>query len=100
MELSTHEQAAILSNPHALIILIEHHDLQQTQSDSMGAECWGNELRCEELRQHGAKIIAADPEAFDDEIRRRFAEPTGYALQRLTRAREAQAAAGVEGTSK
>lgn len=69
MELSSHEQAAILRNPHALAMLMDYHDDQQSQADSMGAECYGNELRHEELRQLGAKIIEADPEAFDDEIR-------------------------------
>lgn len=88
LKLSDGEQREVLSNPTALLILMDHHDLQQDQADSVGAECVGDELRREELRQHGAKLIDADPEIWSEDVRKQFAAPTGYASKRLARARE------------
>lgn len=95
LELTDYEKHYLLTNPDALLILMDMHDMQQDQADSMEAGCHGNELRHEELRQHGAKLIEADPGIWSAEIQRRFAEPTGHAAKRLAQAREAVAASGV-----
>jgi hypothetical protein len=82
------EQKYLLGNPDALLILMDYHDMQQDQADSMDFQCHGNDLRAEELRQIGAAIVKTDPECFSDEIRRRFIEPlTEFAAKRLARAK-------------
>jgi hypothetical protein len=66
---------------------MDMHDMQQDQADSMEAGCVGNILRYEELRQHGASLIATDPGIWSDEVLRRFAEPSGVRAERLAKAR-------------
>jgi hypothetical protein len=94
IKLTDSEQREILRNPVALALLMDYHDIQQDQADSMGAECHGDELRREELRKHGAAIIVTDPEAWPEDLRKQFAEPTGYAAQRLARAQAASSSEG------
>lgn len=96
-ELTSYEKHYLLTNPDALLILMDMHDMHQDQADSMEAECYGDILRYEELRAHGATIIAADPGIWSDEILRRFAEPSGERLRRLTKARAEAATGGAQG---
>ena len=71
-QLSASEQEFLLGHPEALLILLDYHDAQQDQADSMGADCVGNFLRYTELRELGAAIVRKDPECFSEEARRRF----------------------------
>jgi hypothetical protein len=75
LTLSASEQRYIFENPQAIALLMIYHDLQQDQADSMGAECHGNAIRCEELKAHGRAIVLQDPDVWDDETLRAFDVP-------------------------
>ncbi len=52
------ELKALAGDPIVLRQLSIYHDVQQTMADSVGAECHGNELRCQELEAEAARIEA------------------------------------------
>ncbi len=81
--LSKYEQQYLLGHPDALLILMEHCDMNQEQSDSMGADTYGDLIRHEVLRRKGAAVIATDPECFDAKLRERFAAMPEWNAARL-----------------
>jgi hypothetical protein len=70
--LSVAEQRYILRHPDALAILMDYHDQQQDQADSMGADCHGDERRSEELKALGAAVIREDAAIWPDATISRF----------------------------
>ena len=69
------ETLAILNNPYGLRLLMDHADLQYSQAASMlepgEIEPWPTK-RWTALRDKGRKIIAEDPELWDDAIKYAF----------------------------
>jgi hypothetical protein len=68
LTLTDSEQREIFRNPEALMVLMTYHDIQQDQADSMGAECYGNKLRYEELKAHGKPIVEQDPAIWSNDV--------------------------------
>lgn len=66
------EQKAIYDNPAALVLLMDYHSQQQNQSDSMGAETTGNQVRRDELLARGREIIARDHQIWSEEVKAEF----------------------------
>lgn len=78
LKLSEGEQRAILADPNALLCLMNYHDAQQIQADSMfDAEDrpHGNEIRRQELYEHGRSIMAQDLDIWPDDLRKEFGFP-------------------------
>jgi hypothetical protein len=72
LKLTDSEQREIFRNPEALMTLMAYHDVQQDHADSMGAECYGNKLRYEELKAHGRAIVLQDPAIWSNDVLRAF----------------------------
>lgn len=72
MKMTDDEAAYLMQDPEVLGKLIDYRDLQQDQSDSMGAETTGDAERAKELRGIATQIIAEDPDIWHDSLRTRF----------------------------
>lgn len=62
-------------NPEALAMLMDYHDFQQDQADSMGAETTGDAIRVQQLKERGRSIMVADLDLYSDDLRKRFGFP-------------------------
>ncbi len=72
--LSESEQKDLLQNPYAIAQIINYHELQIIQAESIGKPCeWsGNENRITELKAKAINIMSEDLDCWTDEIKREF----------------------------
>ena len=71
--LSESEQKAVLSNPVMISALMDHHDNQQCEADSIGIGTTGNKTRFEELKKIGFNVMQEDPDIWpEEEYRKTF----------------------------
>jgi hypothetical protein len=73
--LSQGEQRAILEDAGAIIRLVNHHDVKETEADA--ADCAGaaafHMKRAHELLTIGRCVILRDPDLWDDQLKQEFA---------------------------